>query len=51
MWNIELNVAGYRFTREVPELRGPSIRSLRSVRFNTCNVRWRVPRLRQPHTV
>ncbi len=26
MWIIDLNVAGYRFTREVPDLRGRRFR-------------------------
>ena len=40
MWIIELNIAGLRFTREVPGLRRPSLR------FSPRNMHWRVPHLR-----
>ncbi|GBG38037.1 hypothetical protein NJB14197_02300 [Mycobacterium montefiorense] len=38
MWIIELNVAGYRFTREVPDLKR------RSFRFSPRNMHWPVSR-------
>jgi hypothetical protein len=38
MWIIELNVAGYQFTREMPDLKR------RHFRFNPRNVHWPVPR-------
>jgi hypothetical protein len=38
MWIIELNVAGYQFTREMPDLKR------RPFRFNPRNVHWPVPR-------
>ena len=41
MWIIELNVAGYHFTREMPDLRR------RPFRFNPRNVHW--PVLRHSH--
>jgi hypothetical protein len=41
MWIIEFNVAGYRFTREVPDLRR------RSFRFSPRNMHW--PTLRHTH--
>jgi len=34
MWIIELNVAGYHFSREIPNLRR------RSFRFNPRNAHW-----------
>ncbi len=43
MWIIELNVAGQRFIREVPDLRG------RSFRFSPRNVHGHVPQLRHSH--
>jgi hypothetical protein len=43
---VELNIAGYRFTREVPEL---SRKSWRPVRFNPRGMHWRIPQLRQSH--
>lgn len=44
MWVLELNVAGYRFTREVPDLPRTS---LRSVRFRPRSMHWRIPQSRQ----
>jgi hypothetical protein len=41
MWIIELNVAGYHYTREMPDLRR------RSFRFNPRNIHW--PAQRQSH--
>ena len=41
MWIIEFNVAGYRFTREVPDLRH------RAFRFSPRNMHWRT--LRHTH--
>jgi len=43
MWVIELNVAGYRFTREVSDQRS---QPLRGVPFRRRNLRWRAPQLR-----
>jgi hypothetical protein len=41
MWIIELNVAGYRFTREMPDLKR------RPFRFSPRNMHW--PVLRHSH--
>jgi hypothetical protein len=44
MLNVELNIAGYRFSREIPTLRR------KSVRFSGLSPRpnyWRLPLLRQ----
>jgi hypothetical protein len=41
MWIIELNVAGYQYTREMPDLRR------RPFRFNPRNMHW--PALRHSH--
>jgi len=38
MWIIELNVAGYHFTREMPDLKRSSFR------FSPRHVHWPVPR-------
>jgi hypothetical protein len=38
MWIIELNVAGYRFTREMPDLKYPPFR------FSPRKVLWPLPR-------
>lgn len=38
MWIIELNVAGYRFTRELPDL------MRRPFRFGPRSIFWSVPR-------
>jgi hypothetical protein len=40
---VELNVAGYRFHGEMPDLRR---KPLRSVRFNPRAIQWRIPQLR-----
>ena len=40
---VELNLAGYRFSREIPELRH---KPLRSVRFSPRTIQWRMPQLR-----
>jgi hypothetical protein len=40
---VELNLAGYQFTREIPDLRRTSFRS---VRFNRRGPHWRMPQLR-----
>ena len=42
---VELNLAGYQFTREIPVLRRASFRS---VRFNRRSPHWRIPQLRHP---
>ncbi len=41
MWIIELNVAGYQFTREVPDFKR------RTFRFSRRNMHW--PVSRHPH--
>ncbi len=41
MWIIELNVAGYQFTREMPDLRR------RTLRFSPRHMHW--PALRHSH--
>lgn len=41
MWILELNVAGYQFTREMPDLRR------RPTWFHPRNMHW--PALRQNH--
>jgi hypothetical protein len=43
---VELNLAGYQFTREIPDLR---TKSLLSMRFTRRAVQWRMPPLRHPH--
>jgi len=43
---VELNLAGYHFTREIPDLRR---KSLRTVRFDRRAMHWRIPHLRDPH--
>lgn len=43
MWVVELNIAGYRFTREVADLPRTS---LKSVRFHPRSMHWRLPQLR-----
>lgn len=40
MWIVELNIAGYRVAREVPELTAASRRALR---FRPRDIRWRAP--------
>ncbi|MBV8863180.1 MAG: hypothetical protein JO259_15180 [Mycobacterium sp.] len=40
---VELNFAGYRFIREIPDLRRTSFRS---VRLNRRAAHWRIPQLR-----
>jgi hypothetical protein len=41
---IELNIVGYRFSREVPN---PLHISLRPARFRLDALHWRIPQLRQ----
>ncbi|ORW83673.1 hypothetical protein AWC26_01400 [Mycobacterium shimoidei] len=43
MWVLELNFAGHRFTRELPNLPHPP---LRSVRFRPRGMHWRIPQWR-----
>ena len=43
---VELNVAGYRFSREIPGLRR---KSFRSPGLGQRAVQWRLPHLRQSH--
>jgi hypothetical protein len=45
MLTVELNIAGYRFSRE---FRNPYRKSLRPVRFSP-RMHWRIPQLRQSH--
>jgi hypothetical protein len=46
MLNIELNIVGFRFTREISDLRR---QSLRYAGFGTRPSQWRLPHLRQSH--
>jgi hypothetical protein len=43
---VELNVAGYRFSGEMADLRR---KPLRSVRFNPRTIQWRISQLRSPN--
>ncbi|MGH3967779.1 MAG: hypothetical protein ACRDTV_06585 [Mycobacterium sp.] len=43
MWVVELNIAGYCFTREIADLRRTP---LKSVRFHPRAMHWRPPQLR-----
>jgi hypothetical protein len=43
---VELNLAGYQFTGEIPDLRR---KSFKSVRFNPRAMHWRIAQLRHPH--
>ncbi|VBA33193.1 hypothetical protein LAUMK13_00229 [Mycobacterium innocens] len=43
MWIIELNIAGFRFTRELPD------RRRRTLRFNPSHLHWPVPRHGHSH--
>jgi hypothetical protein len=43
---VELNFAGFHFSREIPDLRH---KSLRSGRFGQRAMQWRLPQLRHPH--
>jgi hypothetical protein len=43
---VELNIAGYRFSREVPELRRKLVRPLR---FSPRAMHWRIFQLRHSH--
>jgi hypothetical protein len=43
---VEFNVAGYRFSAEMPDLRRTP---LRSVRFKPRAIQWRIPQLRDSH--
>jgi hypothetical protein len=46
MLNVELNIAGFRFSREIPNLRR---KSFRSRGFGPRPIQWRLPHLRQSH--
>jgi hypothetical protein len=46
MMIVELNIAGYHFCHEIPDLRR---KSLRPVRFSPRNKHWRIPQLRHSH--
>jgi hypothetical protein len=46
MLDVELNIAGYRFSRVIPDLRR---RSLRSMSLAQRAIQWRLPHLRQSH--
>ena len=43
---VELNVAGYRFSGEIHDLRR---KPRRSARFNPRTIQWRIPQLRSPN--
>ena len=46
MLDIEINIAGFRFSREIPDLRRKLFRSPGSGQRAT---QWRLPHLRQSH--
>jgi hypothetical protein len=46
MLTVELNIAGFRFSREIPDLRRKSFRSRRLV---PRPIQWRLSHLRQSH--
>ena len=46
MLDIEINIAGFRFSREIPDLRRKLFRSSGSGQRAT---QWRLPHLRQSH--
>jgi len=46
MLDIEINIAGFRFSREIPDLRRKLFRSPNS---SERAVHWRLPHLRQSH--
>jgi hypothetical protein len=46
MLNVELNIVGFRFTREIPDLRR---RPFQSRRFSPNPSQWRLSHLRQSH--
>ncbi|WP_324849543.1 hypothetical protein [Mycobacterium sp.] len=46
MLNVELNIAGFRFSREIPDLRH---KSFRSAGLGQRVIHWRIPHLRQSH--
>jgi hypothetical protein len=43
---VEINIAGFRFSREIPDLRR---KSFRSHGLGQRAVQWRLPHLRQSH--
>jgi hypothetical protein len=46
MLHVEINIAGFRFSREIPEFRHRSFRSQGSAHRA---IQWRLPHLRQSH--
>jgi hypothetical protein len=44
--HVEINIAGYRFSREVPDLRR---KSFRSPGLGQRAIQWRLTHLRQSH--
>ena len=46
MLNVELNIAGFRFSREIPDLRR---KSFLTPRLGQRAIQWRIPHLRQSH--
>jgi hypothetical protein len=46
MLQVEINIAGFRFSREIPQLRHQSFRSPGS---GQRAIHWRLPHLRQSH--
>jgi hypothetical protein len=46
MLQVEINIAGFRFSREIPELRH---KSFRSQGLGHRAIQWRLPHLRQSH--
>ena len=46
MLYVEINIAGYRFSREIPDIRR---KSFRSSALGQRTIQWRIPHLRQSH--
>ena len=46
MLDVEINIAGYRFSREIPDFRR---KSFRSPGLGHRTIQWRLPHLRQSH--
>ena len=44
--DVEINIAGYRFSREIPD---PRRKSFRSQGLGQRAIQWRLPHLRQSH--
>jgi hypothetical protein len=46
MLNVEINIAGFRFSREIPDVRR---KSFRSPHLGQRAIQWRLSHLRQSH--